>query len=49
MGFHLSYLSNPVEGLDELTRPFEKEEMDNVVKHVPMDKALGPDGLMVCS
>jgi len=32
-----------MEGLDILTKPFEKEEMDNVVKHMPVDKAPGPD------
>ena len=44
MGFDLSSLITPVEGLDNLTRPFEKDEMDNVVKHMPVDKALGPGG-----
>ncbi|XP_073360718.1 uncharacterized protein [Aegilops tauschii subsp. strangulata] len=29
-----------VEGLDILTKPFEKEEMDKIVKHMPVDKAL---------
>ena len=41
MGFDLSALIAPVEGLDVLTKPFEKEEMDNVVKHMPVDKAPG--------
>ena len=44
MGFDLSSLISPVSGLEVLTRPFEKEEMDNVVKHMPVDKAPGPDG-----
>nr|XP_045086367.1 uncharacterized protein LOC120967116 [Aegilops tauschii subsp. strangulata] len=44
MGFDLSSLIEPVVGLDVLTKPFEKEEMDLIVKHMPVDKALGPDG-----
>ena len=43
MGFDLSSLISPVSGLEVLTKPFEKEEMDNVVKHMPVDKAPGPD------
>jgi hypothetical protein len=34
----------PIHGLDELTKPFEKAEMDLVVKHMASDKAPGPDG-----
>ena len=44
MGFDLASLIAPVEGLDVLTEPFGKEEMDEVVKHMPVDKAPGPDG-----
>nr|XP_020176662.1 uncharacterized protein LOC109762251 [Aegilops tauschii subsp. strangulata] len=44
MGFDLSSLIEPVVGLDTLTKPFEKEEMDMIVKHMPVDKAPGPDG-----
>ena len=44
MGFDLSSLIESVEGLDILTKPFEKEEMDKIVKHMPVDKAPGPDG-----
>jgi hypothetical protein len=44
MGFDLGNLLQPIDGLDELTRPFSKEEMDLVVKHIPSDKAPGPDG-----
>ena len=44
MGFDLPSVITPVAGLEVLTRPFEKEEMDNVVKHTPVDKAPGPDG-----
>ena len=34
MGFDLSALITPVEGLDILTKPFEKYEMDKVVQHM---------------
>jgi hypothetical protein len=44
MGFDLAQLLQPVEGLEDLTKPFSKEEMDLVIKHMPADKALGPDG-----
>lgn len=44
MGFDLHALLSPIEGLDFLTAPFEKEEMDLTVKHMPIDKAPGPDG-----
>ncbi|XP_073367674.1 uncharacterized protein [Aegilops tauschii subsp. strangulata] len=44
MGFDLSSLIVPFVGLDILTKPFEKEEMDMIVKHMPVDKAPGPDG-----
>ena len=36
--------SKQFEGLDIITKPFKKEEMDNVVKHMLVDKAPGPDG-----
>ena len=44
MGFDLSNLLKPVDGLDFLTEPFTKEEMDDTVKHMPIDKAPGPNG-----
>jgi hypothetical protein len=44
MGFDLSALLTPVDGLHVLTRPFEKEEMDLVIKHMAPDKSPGPDG-----
>ena len=44
MGFNLTNLIKPVEGLDVLTKPFEKDEMDDIVMHMPTDKAPGPDG-----
>src|SRR4051812_10875776 len=39
MGFDLSNLLTPVEGLEVLIKPFENEEIDVVVKHMPIDKA----------
>lgn len=45
MGFDLSTLLQPIDGLDFLTEPFTKEEMDDTVKHMPIDKAPRPDGL----
>ncbi|XP_073354997.1 uncharacterized protein [Aegilops tauschii subsp. strangulata] len=44
MGFDLSVLLAPIDGLDFLTKPFTKEEMDETVKHMPIDKAPGLDG-----
>jgi hypothetical protein len=44
MGFDLASLLTPVEGLDVLTKPFEKEEMDLVIKHMAPDKSPRPDG-----
>lgn len=40
----LNSLLNHVDGLDELIKPFENDEMDLIVKNMPIDKALGPDG-----
>jgi exonuclease III len=47
MGFDLNRLLQPIPGLDELTKPFEKAEMDSVIKHMPSDKLLGQMALMV--
>ena len=44
MGFQLQTLLQRVSGLDVLSRPFEKEEMDLVIKQMPASKAPGPDG-----
>ena len=44
MCFDLSSILDRVEGLDSLTKVFSKEEMDNTVKNMPIDKSPGPDG-----
>jgi hypothetical protein len=44
MQFDLSRIIKHVDGLDELTVPFTKKEMDDVIKAMPGDRAPGPDG-----
>jgi hypothetical protein len=44
MQFDLSQLLQRVEGLDELTEPFSRKEIDDVIKAMPSDRAPGPDG-----
>jgi hypothetical protein len=44
MQFNLQTLLKRVEGLDELTLPFQIMEMDDVVKEMPGDRAPGLDG-----
>jgi hypothetical protein len=44
MHFNLSSLLTVVEGLEDLTLPFSKKEMDDVIIDMPSDKAPGPDG-----
>lgn len=44
MLFDLSILISPVVGLDSLVAPFQTDEIDSIVKRMPSDKALGPDG-----
>jgi hypothetical protein len=44
MLFDLQHIIQPVPGLEELSVPFTTEEIDLVVKHMPVDKAPGPDG-----
>jgi hypothetical protein len=40
----LGSLIQPTPGLEELSSPFTKEEIDAVVSSLPIDKAPGPDG-----
>uniref|UniRef100_A0A8R7TIB7 Reverse transcriptase domain-containing protein n=1 Tax=Triticum urartu TaxID=4572 RepID=A0A8R7TIB7_TRIUA len=42
--FELSKLIQKCQGLEELSVPFTKEEIDNVIKIIPADCAPGPDG-----
>jgi hypothetical protein len=42
--FNLTSLLQANHDLTFLATPFQKEEINNVVKHLPSDKALGPDG-----
>jgi hypothetical protein len=44
MLFNLDSLIAPVGGLDDISAPFSHEEIDRVVRFMPSDKALGPDG-----
>ena len=44
MQFDLSRLIHRVEGLEMLTNPFTKKEIDEVITNMPADKAPGPDG-----
>jgi len=44
MMFDLPTLIDPTENLDHLTLPFTIEEIDSVVKEMPVDRAPGPDG-----
>jgi hypothetical protein len=42
--FNLEELSLPTMDLSHLAEPFSKEEIDQVIKTIPNDKAPGPDG-----
>jgi hypothetical protein len=44
MLFDLTSLIAPIDGLDFLAAPISHDEIDNVIKHMPNDKAPGPDG-----
>jgi PII-like signaling protein len=44
MQFDLPRILQVVDGLHELTKPFEEKEMDEVIKNMPVDRAPGPDG-----
>lgn len=43
MMFDLQNLINHVDGLEELSSPVTKQEIDSVVKLLPIDKAPGMD------
>src|SRR4051812_37636646 len=40
----LDELLVPVDGLDALCDPFDRKEMDDIIKFMPPDKSPGPDG-----
>jgi hypothetical protein len=42
--FDLAELFQRVDGLEDVSSPFTKEEIDKVIKSIPVDKAPGPDG-----
>jgi hypothetical protein len=44
MIFNLSELITPHDDLSQLVVSFDETEIDNVVRKMPSDKALGPDG-----
>jgi hypothetical protein len=44
MQFDLAALLPKIEGLDNLTLPFQAKEMDEVVQNMLPDHAPGPDG-----
>lgn len=48
MLFDLETIIKRVEGLEELTVPFTREEIDQVVKDMPIDRAPGQDGFNDC-
>lgn len=48
MLFDLAAIIKRVEGLDELTVPFTTDEIYQVVKEMPTDRATGSDGFNDC-
>jgi hypothetical protein len=48
MMFNLNELFTPLEGLQSISVPFSKEEIDKVIQKIPIDKAPGPDGFNGC-
>src|ERR1044071_194457 len=44
MKFNLQHLLSEVLDLHCLTEPFDKQEIDDTINHMPIDKAPGPDG-----
>jgi hypothetical protein len=44
MHFNLEYLIQSVDNLNELVQAILKEEIDSIVKNLPSEKSLGPDG-----
>jgi hypothetical protein len=48
MLFNLNHLFNPIEGLNAISVPFSKEEIDKFIQKIPLDKTPGPDGFNGC-
>ena len=46
MLFDLTQLVQTSDSLDEMSKPFSIDDIDSVIKQMPVDKALVPDGLM---
>ena len=44
MLFDLENLIQPVPSLECLLEPFSDEEINEILKHLPLDRAPGPDG-----
>ena len=44
MKFNLQSIIKKVEGVDQLTVPFTKDEIDAFIKEMPADRGPGPDG-----
>lgn len=44
MKYDLPQIIKKIADLDQLTIPFTKEEIDNVIREMPPDRAPGPDG-----
>lgn len=44
MQYNLEEMITAQEGRELISAPFTKEEIDNVVRHMPIDKTPGPDG-----
>ena len=44
MGFDLSSLIQPIQGLEDLVAPFSVEEISTVLKDLPTDREPGPAG-----
>ena len=42
--FELSELVHKCQGIEELSVPFTKEEIDHVIKLIPVDRPPGPNG-----
>jgi hypothetical protein len=44
MLYNLEEMIDTHDGREHISVPFSNEEIDNVVRQMPIDKALGPDG-----